>query len=92
MLEEEHKRLVRGFSAMAKAWNKLSVAAGLGGRSGRAAFAAGKEISFRIACYDAWKIHKGLGLAWLASEPLEVREPEVSFFLYRNHLCSPSFH
>lgn len=77
ILEEEIKRLVRGFSAMAKAWRQLSKDAVLDGKPGRAAFAAGKEISYKIACFDAWLIHKSLGLTWDAKEPLHIREPEV---------------
>lgn len=79
-MEEELKRLVRGFCAFARAWNSLSETAALDGNPGRASFAASKEISYRIACYDAWAIHEGLGLTWNANETPEVKEPQVSFF------------
>lgn len=82
LLEEELKRLVRGFSAMAKAWSQLSEDAVLGGKPGRAAFAAGKEISYKIACFDAWLIHERLGLTWDANEPLQIRKPEVGSVKY----------
>lgn len=82
LLEEELKRLVRGFSAMAKAWSQLSEDAVLGGKPGRAAFAAGKEISYKIACFDAWLIHERLGLTWDANEPLHIRKPEVGSVKY----------
>lgn len=69
---------------MAKAWNQLSEDAVLEGKPGRAAFAASKEVSYRIACYDAWSVHKRLGLTWHIGEPLYVREPEVRCLFFLN--------
>lgn len=62
LLEEELRRLIRGFGMVRDVWEKLSLRHGNENRPSFAAFAARKRKLYSIACEGARAVAKDIGI------------------------------
>lgn len=77
ILEEEIRRLIRGFTKMADVWNTLACEARTANELGKAAYASRRERFYRAALSHAWTVYIAQKLPYPMDEGSQLPIPEV---------------